>query len=152
MDALCCGADSPWGLMGVKNFLSKIFWDLRHDGGHSEDVGAGSCLFGWEAQKRNDGKCPPPKDRIKIREKVAAYKGVPSRTLVKAVAPGEKFGLVQGISIYVEGGHCLVPPQSQNRRLFLTRDSVLPGPCGEHLFAPSTLNPWVPPLRAVAAL
>jgi hypothetical protein len=22
----------PWGLMGVKIYLSKIFWDLRHDG------------------------------------------------------------------------------------------------------------------------
>jgi hypothetical protein len=34
--------------MGMKIFLSKIFWDLRHDGGHNEGVGAGSFLSGRE--------------------------------------------------------------------------------------------------------
>jgi hypothetical protein len=34
--------------MGMKIFLSKIFWDLRHDGGYNEDVGAGSFHSGGE--------------------------------------------------------------------------------------------------------
>jgi hypothetical protein len=118
--------------MGVKIF-SKILWDLRA-GGHNEGVGAGSFHSGGGDPKKEDGKFPPPKVKAKTRDKVAAYEGVPSRTLGKALAAGGKFGLVQGISMFTEGGHCLVQPRSQNRHLFLTRDSPLPGPCGEHLW------------------
>ena len=150
-DVLCCEGGPPWGLMGVKIFLSKIFWDLD-DGGHNEGVGAGSCHSGGEAQKRNDGKFPPPKAKGKTRDKVAAYEGVSGRTLGKAMAAGGKFGLVQGISMYTEGGHCLVPPRSQNRRLFLTRDSPLPGPCGEHLLPHRPLTLGCPLCVAVAGL
>lgn len=69
----------------------------------------------------------------KTREKVMTYEGLPGRTLGTAMAVGGKFGPVQGISMHMDGGHCLVPPPTQNCRLFLTRDSLLPGPCGEHL-------------------
>jgi len=62
--------------MGMKIFLSKIFWDLRHDGGHNEGVGAGSCRSGAEAPKRDDGKFPPPKAKGKTCDKIAAYEGV----------------------------------------------------------------------------
>ena len=58
------------------------------------------------------------------------YDGVSGRKLGKAMAAGGKFGLVQGISMYAEGCHCLVPPRSQNRRQLLTWGSPLPGPCG----------------------
>jgi len=64
------------------------------------------------------------------------YDGVSGRKLGKAMAAGGKFGLVLGISMYTEGGHCLVLPRSQNRHLLLTRDYPLPGPCGEHLLPP----------------
>jgi Cu+-exporting ATPase len=37
-------------------------------------------------------------------------------------------------------GHCLAPPRTQNRHMFLTRDYPLLGPCGERLLPPCALG------------
>ena len=80
---------SPLGVDGGENFFIKNLLGFTHDGGHNEGVGAGSFHSGGEAQKRNDGKFPPPKAKGKTRDKVAAYEGVSGRTLGKAMAAGE---------------------------------------------------------------
>jgi hypothetical protein len=64
--------------MGVNNFFPKFFQKLDN-GGHNERVGAGSCHSGEDAQKRNDGKFPPPKAKGKTRYKVAPYERVSRR-------------------------------------------------------------------------
>jgi len=110
----------PLGVDGYENFFPKIFWDLD-DGGHNEGVRAGSCHSSGETQIRNDGKFPPPKAKCKTHDKVAAYEGVSGRTLGTAMAPGESSAWSRAFRC-TRGGHCLVPPRSQNRRLFLTRD------------------------------
>ena len=140
---------TPLGFDGDENFFPKNL--LGFDGGHNEGVGVGSCHSGGEAQKRNDGKFPPPKAKGKTRDKVAAYEGVSGRTLGKAMAAGGKFALVQGISMNTGVGHCLVPPPSQNRRLFLTRDSPS-GPLRRTPFDPPTLAPFAGRGGAVEAL
>jgi hypothetical protein len=63
------------------------------------------------------------------------------------MAVGGNVGLIQGISMYTEGGHCLVPPWSQNRCLLLTRDSPLPGPCDEYLLPTGPKPPLGAPFR-----
>ena len=74
----------------MKIFLSKIFLDLRHDGGHNEGVGAGSFHSGGETQKRTDKKFPPPKAKGKTRYKVAAYEGVSARRRGRRWPRGER--------------------------------------------------------------
>jgi hypothetical protein len=56
-DVLCCEGGPPWGLMGLKIFLSKIFWDLSA-GGHNEGIDAGSGHSGGGPKKKKQWKIP----------------------------------------------------------------------------------------------
>ena len=91
-------------------------------------------------KKRNDGKFPPPKAKGKTRDKVAAYEGVPSRTLGKAMAPGGKFGLVQGISMYTEGAIALSRPGPKTAVCFSLGIRLFRPPA-ENTFCPTDLYP-----------
>jgi len=133
--------------MGVKIFLSKIFWDLRHDGGHNEGVGAGSCHSGGETQKRNDGKFPPPKAKGKTRDKVAAYEGVSGRTLGEGDGPGGKVRPGPG-HFDVRGGGSLPCPAPEPKPPSVSHSGFASsGPLRRTPFPHRPLLHWVSPFR-----